>query len=234
MYLIARSVWAVERGPLLFAVAGVTFMLLLGLYLAGWLGGASGASTVNFSPHALLDYLPVWVVEAVFALTIWRWILRTQEASLAADNGGRVPQTLVLMIWLTLDVFMVIVGGGFLAHMDTPWAQMSTAKLSPAHLVTFIAVMPAYVVFGIASWLFALTRLPEFARGKTDHFLVITFAPFMFLPVFDPQDLIHSLDPNRSLYLVVYWTVIIAWTANIGWLLTKLFRHLLVKLSDSR
>lgn len=232
MQLITKHVWAVERGPLLFAVTGVSIMLLLGLYLAGWLGGATGASAEGFAPRNLTDYLPIWVVEAGFSLILWRWIVRTQETSLAADDGGQVPQAFLLMIWLMLDTFMVIVGGGFLAHMDTPWAQMSTAKLSPAHLVTFIAVMPAYIVFGVASWLFAFTRLPEFTKGKLDHFVIITLAPFMFLPVFDPQDLIHSFDPNHNLYLVVYWTVTIAWTANIGWLLMKLFRYILVELSN--
>ncbi|PKO84318.1 MAG: hypothetical protein CVU17_03990 [Betaproteobacteria bacterium HGW-Betaproteobacteria-11] len=234
MQLIAKRVWAAERGPLLFAVTGVSVMLLLGLYLAGWLGGQlAEAVPAAFVPRSMTDYLPVWIVEAGFSLILWRWIVRTQGASLAAESG-QVSQAFLLLIWLALDMFMVIIGGGFLAHMDTPWAQMSTAKLSPAHLVTFIAVMPAYIVFGVASWLFAFTRLPEFAQGKLDHFVVITLAPFMFLPVLDPQDLIHSFDPNHNLYLVVYWTVTIAWTANIGWLLMKLFRYILAKLQNPR
>lgn len=233
--LITNPVWKIERGPLLFAVAGVSVMLLLGLYLAGWIGSETAASSREaFSAGSMMSYLPIWFVETGFALTLWRRIWRTRDIALVAAGDNHVPQAFLLMIWLALDMCMVIAGGGVLAHMDAPWAQIGTATISPAHLVTFIAVIPAYIVFGVASWLFARTRLPEFAEGNLDHFVIVTIAPFMFLPIFDPQVLMHALDLNSNLYLVIYWTVTLAWTANVGWLLMKLFRYVLVQISETR
>lgn len=230
--LITNAVWAVERGLLFFSVAGVFVMFLLGLYFAGWIGNETAASSREaFSAGSMLNYLPIWFAETGFALILWRRIWQTQGAAHAAADGKHVTQAFLLMVWLGLDLLMVIAGGGFFAHMDAPWVQMSTASISPAHLVTFITVIPAYIVFGVASWLFARTRLPEFAKGNFDHFVIVTIAPFMFLPTFDPQVLVHSLDPNSNLYLAIYWTVMLAWTANVGWLLMKLFRYALLQLS---
>lgn len=233
--LITRATWAVEQGSLLIAVAGVAVMLLVGLYLAGWIGSETAAgSRESFSPGSMFGYLPIWLAEAMFTLFLWRRIWQTQNvANMAAGGDKRVAQAFLLMIWLSLDLLMVVFGGGLLAHMDAPWVQMSTAAISPAHLVTFIAVMPAYIVFGVSSWLFARTRLPEFAKGNLDHFVIVTIAPFMFLPAFDPQDLIHSLDPNSNLYLVIYWVITIAWVVNVGWLFTKLFRYALLQFPRS-
>lgn len=234
--LITQAVWKVERGPLLFSVAGVSVMFLLGLYFAGWIGNETAASSRQaFSAGSMTAYLPVWIVESVFAVMLWRRIWQTQDAAHVATGGDKnLAQAFFLIIWLGLDLLMVVAGGGFLAHMDAPWAQMSTASISPAHLMTFITVIPAYVVFGVSSWLFAHTRLPEFARGNLVHFLIVTFAPFMFLPAFDPQDLIHSLDPNSDLYLVLYWMVTITWIANVGWLFAKLFRYVLLQFSEMK
>lgn len=233
--LITKAAWAVEQGSLLLSVTGVAVMLLVGLYLAGWIGSETVAgSRESFSPGSMLGYLPIWLAEAMFTLVLWRRIWQTQNvANMAAGGDKRVSQAFLLMIWLSLDLLMVVFGGGLLAHMDTPWVQMSTAAISPAHLVTFIAVMPAYIVFGVSSWLFACTRLPEFAKGNLDHFVIVTIAPFMFLPAFDPQDLIHSLDPNNNLYLAIYWVITIAWVVNVGWLFTKLFRYALLQFPRS-
>lgn len=233
----AKAVWKIERGPLLFSVAGVSVMFLIGLYVAGWIGDETATrSRQAFSAGSMTAYLPVWMVESVFAVMLWRQIWQTRAAAqhAAAGKGQRVAQVFLLIIWLGLDLLMVIAGGGVLAHMDTPWAQMSTASISPAHLMTFITIMPAYVVFGVSSWLFARTRLPEFARGNSGHFVIVTLAPFMFLPAFDPQDLIRSLDPNSNLYLILYWMVTITWMANVGWLFAKLFRYVLPQLSEMK
>lgn len=231
--LITNAVWVAERGPLLFSVAGVSVMFLLGLYFSGWIGNETAASSREaFSAGSMLNYLPIWFAEAGFALLLWRRIWQTQDVAHVANNDRRVSHAFLLMIWLGLDLLMVIAGGGILAHMDAPWVQLSAASISPAHLMTFITVIPAYIVFGGSSWLFARTRLPEFAKGNFDHFVIVTIAPFMFLPVFDPQDLIHSFDSNSNLYLVIYWIITIAWTANIGWLLAKLFRYALLQFSE--
>lgn len=232
---ISQAIWAAERASLLFSVAGVSVMFLVGLYLAGWIGNETAASSREaFTPGSMLGYLPIWLAEAGFALMLWRRIVRTRDPAhiATADNDKRMPQAFLLTIWLGLDLLMVIAGGGILAHMDAPWLQLSTSSISPAHLVTFITVMPAYIVFGVSSWLFARTRLPEFAKGNFDHFVIVTIAPFMFLPALDPQDLTHSLDPSSNLYLVIYWVVTIAWTANIGWLFAKLFRYALLQLPE--
>lgn len=234
--LITNAVWKIERGPLVFSVAGVSVMFLLGLYFAGWIGNETAASSrQSFSAGSMAAYLPVWIGESVFAVMLWRQIWQTQDAAHAAVGKDKhVAQAFLLIVWLGLDLLMVIAGGGVLAHMDAPWAQMSAASISPAHLMTFIAVMPAYIVFGVSSWLFARTRLPEFAKGNLGHFLIVTFAPFMFLPAFDPQDLIHSLNPNSDLYLVLYWMITITWIANVGWLLAKLFRYVLLQFPEMK
>jgi len=203
------------------AMVGVAVAFVVGLYLAGWISADDDAkSRAAFETVGVTGYLLLWSGQALFAGLLWRHIVHGREQ--APTHGAQVGSAFVLLLWIFLHLVVVLAGGGVLAHMDRPWTQLGTEMISPAHLVTFISVMPSYVVVGGSSYLYAKTHLPDFARANKRIMLVVFGGPFMFVPAFDPQLLLHTMDPGGMVSLAAYWIVTIGWGASLGWLLTRL------------
>jgi hypothetical protein len=211
------------------AVAGVAAAFAVGLYLAGWLDADdAAASRAAFASVGIKGYLLIWCSEALFAGLLWRRIARGRDA--AASDGARAGSAFVLLLWIFLHLLVVMAGGGFLAHMDRPWNQLGTEMISPAHLMTFISVMPSYLVVGGSAYLYARVHIPEFANANRRLMLVVFGGPFMFVPAFDPQFLLHTLDPGGIASLTAYWIVTIGWAAGVGWLLTRVGLYAMQKM----
>lgn len=212
------------------ATVGVAAAFVIGLRVAGWISAEDdAASRATFAASSMTAYIPVWLGEALFAGLLWRTLWRGGVE--AVDNRAQVGSAFVLLMWLLLHMLVVLAGGGILAHMDRPWNQLGTEMISPAHLMTFVAVMPSYIVVGGAAYLYAKTHLPEFAHTHRRLMLIVFVGPFMFVPAFDPQLLLHTLDPGGISSLTAYWIVTIAWTASTLWLLALLGRFSLKNLS---
>lgn len=208
------------------ATVGVAAAFAIGLRLTGWIGAEdAAASRATFDITA---YLPVWLVEALFAGLLWRSLWRGGVQ--AVGDRAQVDSAFVLLAWLLLHVLVVLAGGGILAHMDRPWSQLGAEIISPAHLMTFVAVMPSYIVVGGAAYLCAKTQLPEFAHAHRRLMLIVFVGPFMFVPAFDPQLLLHTLDPGGIAVLAAYWIVVIGWSASTLWMLARLGRFAMKKM----
>lgn len=193
------------------AAVGVVVAFVIALRLAGWISTDTGPeSWLTSATSRMTAYIPVWLFEALFAGLLWRnlWLGGIEPIGDKAQAGS----AFVLLMWLILHMLVVFAGGGILAHMDRPWTQVSSEMISPAHLVTFTAVMPSYVIVGGAAYLYAKKRLPEFARSHRGLMLIVFVAPFMFVPAFDPQLLLQTLDLGNVSFLAAYWIVSMAWS----------------------
>lgn len=227
---------AVEKRPdagvqaLWIATVGVAAVFVIGLRLAGWISAEDdAASRATFATSSMTAYIPVWLIETLFAGLLWRALWRSGAE--AIGSRAQVACAFVLLSWIFLDMLVVLAGGGILAHMDRPWSQLGTEIISPAHLMTFVAVMPSYVVVGGAAYLYAKRHLPDFARSNRLYMLVVFVGPFMFVPAFDPQVLLHTLDPSGISSLAAYWIVTILWSCSTLWLLSRVGRFAMTKMS---
>ncbi|QDF97001.1 hypothetical protein CJ010_10910 [Azoarcus sp. DD4] len=236
LVIAAARLWATEAGPVIAAAAAVTAMFAVGLYLASSFGALGAELSTGVPSISLLRLIPVWLAEGGFALALWSRIRRSSDPAVELSAAEEVRRSLVLVAWLALHILAVLVTTAALGAIDTPWRDAATGAsevTSPGHVVTYVSAIPAYILAGGGAHAYARARLRRFAHLNFHHFMIVAVGPFVFLPVIDVQQLIHSFDPDAIDYLVAYWVVIAAWTTNTGWLVTKLFRHILARMPAS-
>ena len=70
-------------------------------------------------------------------------------------------------MWLGVYLFGVYWGGSFFTEQDASWHQViiRDTSFTPSHVVVFYGSFPMYIVCGVASYLYAMTRLPLYRPG---------------------------------------------------------------------
>ncbi len=137
----------------------------------------------------------------------------------------KVKQHTTLVIWIAVLTIFVFVSGGFLAHQDTAWHQISRSgdELMLARVAIYAIFYPAYLIIGGGAWLYAKTRFSanEF-NGKLKIALACaTLAPFMFLPSQDPDVMTLSSDWGNILFRGGYWAMMFIWIVSTGYIIAR-------------
>ncbi|ORU90029.1 MAG: hypothetical protein A6F71_03440 [Cycloclasticus sp. symbiont of Poecilosclerida sp. M] len=177
------------------------------MYLGDLFGYAQEESIQGVS---LLDFFKA---ELLIMLVVGVVLLNYKKVRQVTDGMGRVNRHLVLFVWVSGQVIVGFVAGGFLAHQDTPWYQAvgEAGGIMPAQAIILLVCYPAYLFFGGGAYIYTKTRLPKFLEGKKIVYLILTFAPLVFLPYYKGG---VSVAPNELLefiYLVVCWLLSTAW-----------------------
>jgi len=88
---------------------------------------------------------------------------------------------LVLTMWISVYTFAVYWAGSFFAEQDNAWHQAAIRDsiFTANHVVEFYLCFPFYTIMGSASWLYARTRLPLFAKGISLPLTLAVLGPFM-------------------------------------------------------
>ena len=84
--------------------------------------------------------------------------------------------------------------------------------------------MPAYILAGVGAFLYARTRLPQFAENISIPFLVAVVGPFMILPNVGLNEWGHTFWFMEELFTApLHWGfVVLGWTAlGLGGLLIQ-------------
>jgi methane/ammonia monooxygenase subunit C len=97
--------------------------------------------------------------------------------------------------------------------------------------------MPAYILAGVAAFLYARTRLPQFAENISIPFVIAVVGPFMILPNVGLNEWGHTFWFMEELFTApLHWGfVVLGWTAlALGGLLIQIILRLiaLTKLDD--
>jgi len=146
----------------------------------------------------------------------------------ATNPAEKVKQVMGLMMWLLVFSSFVVVSGGFLAHQDTAWHQvtLNADELIPGRLIIYSIFYPLYVIVGGAMWFYAKTRLTAHdfeVKFKIALFCII-FSPFMFLPSQDPSVMILSTDLWNIIFRSSYWALMATWISSLLYLVARLGR----------
>ena len=115
------------------------------------------------------------------AAYMWRTRDRNLDAVAPAEELRRFH---VLTQWLALYGIALFFGLSFFTEQTAVW-HMSTVRdsdFTPSNIVTFYISYPVFVVFGVAAYAYAVTRLPYFARGFSLPFMVMLVGTFMTIP----------------------------------------------------
>ena len=97
-----------------------------------------------------------------FAVTIgWIWV--TRDRNLAnLDHKLELKRYFYWMGWLVCYIWGVYYAGSYTLEQDAAWHQViiRDTSFTASHIVAFYGTFPLYITCGVASYLYAQTRLP--------------------------------------------------------------------------
>ena len=99
-------------------------------------------------------------------------------------------------------------------HHDT-WHQViiRDTSFTPSHVVVFYGSFPMYIVCGVASYLYAMTRLPLYSRGTSFPLVMAIAGPLMILPNVGLNEWGHAFWFMEELFSApLHWGFVI-----LGW-----------------
>jgi methane/ammonia monooxygenase subunit C len=173
--------------PMLLGAMAVMSAVFVGIRLYqqffAWTVGLD-STTPEFHVYWMRLLYAQFAVEGVAALSIWGWLWRTRDQNLAAlKPDEEIRRYMRLIGWLMLYVFAVY-WAEFFAEQDATWHQtvVRDTEFTPSHIPLFFGAMPVFIIMGVSSYLYARTRIPQFARAHSLPFLMAVAGPFLMLP----------------------------------------------------
>jgi len=173
--------------------------------------------------------------ELIITVTVWGVLLSYKGRRERIDGDAHVKRHLVLIVFILGQVFMGFFAGGILVHQDASWYQVvhESSEVMPSQAVILLICYPLYLFFGGGAYIYARTRLFKFTRNKAIPFLVLTFAPFSFLPYYEASMLMINRDIADLVYVLAYWLLSLSWVAiGVMYILFKSSQEILKGLSD--
>jgi methane/ammonia monooxygenase subunit C len=173
--------------PLLLGAMAVISALFLGervyqQYFA-WTAGLDSTSP-EFQTHWMSLLYAQIGLEGIAACSLWGWLWKTRDQNLAVlQPSEELRRYMRLIAWLMLYVFAVY-WAEFFAEEDATWHQtvVRDTEFTPSHIPLFFGAMPVFIIMGVSSYLYARTRIPQFARAHSVPFLIAVAGPLMMLP----------------------------------------------------
>ena len=180
-----------------------------------------------------------WVLEVILATSVWGYIWVTRDRHLdQLQPAEELRRYFRLVALIFAYVFVVYWTGSFFAEQDGAWHQVALrdTDFTPSHIPLFYLTMPLYVIAGVASFMYARTRLPEFNKRISIPFLIGVTGPFLILPVLGYNEWAHTFFFMEERFAAsVHWGfVILGWSGlALGGLLFQILRRL-AELTDVR
>ena len=121
---------------------------------------------------------------AFFAVTIgWIWV--TRDRNLAnLDPKLELKRYFYWMSWLVCYIWGVYYAGSYTLEQDAAWHQViiRDTSFTASHIVAFYGTFPLYITCGVASYLYAQTRLPLYSQATSFALVAAVVGPMFILP----------------------------------------------------
>jgi methane/ammonia monooxygenase subunit C len=169
-----------------------------------------------------------WIIEFSLAALIWGYILKTRDKDVFNISAQEeLKRYFTLLAYLVCYTFIVYWAASFFAEQDASWHQVTVrdTDFTPSHIVLFYGTMPAYILAGVSAFLYARTRLPQFAENISIPFVIAVVGPFMILPNVGLNEWGHTFWFMEELFTApLHWGfVVLGWTAlALGGLLIQI------------
>jgi methane/ammonia monooxygenase subunit C len=119
-----------------------------------------------------------------FAVTIgWIWV--TRDRNLAnLDHKLELKRYFYWMGWLVCYIWGVYYAGSYTLEQDAAWHQViiRDTSFTASHIVAFYGTFPLYITCGVASYLYAQTRLPLYNQATSFALVAAIVGPMFILP----------------------------------------------------
>ena len=148
---------------------------------------------------------------------MWGYLILTRDRHLNKITPElELKRYFYLTGWLVAYTFPVYFTGSFFAEHDGVWHQtvLRDTPVTPSHIVLFYACIPIYLFFGVGSFLYAITRLPAFAKGISLMHAIAVAGPFLILPNVGFNEWGHAYFFTEEIFgHPLHWGfVVLGWT----------------------
>ena len=207
---------------------GVTFSVMGGLatiYLAArvyqqmfaWSAGMDSTNPVFDTYWMTLLYTELSVL-AIAAAVVWSYLWFSRDRHLdKIEPKTELKRYFNLVSWILCYVFAVYFTASFFGEEDASWHQVVVRDTSftPSHIILFYLTIPLYIILGIGSYLYAMTRLPQFAKAISVPFVIGVAGPFLILPNLGFNEWGHAFWLMEELFIApLHWGfVVLGWSA---------------------
>jgi len=156
-----------------------------------WYEGVYGwsAGLDSFAPEFetyWMNFLYIeFVLETATAGILWGYIWKTRDRKVASITPREeLRRHFTHWTWLVSYAIAVYYGASYFTEQDGTWHQtiVRDTDFTPSHIIEFYLSYPIYIITGVASFLYARTRLPAYQNGLSLMYLVSVVGPFMILP----------------------------------------------------
>jgi len=156
-----------------------------------WYEGVYGwsAGLDSFAPEFetyWMNFLYIeMVAEIVTASVLWGYIWKTRDRKvMSITPREELRRHMTHWTWLVMYGIAVYYGASYFTEQDGTWHQtiVRDTDFTPSHIIEFYLAYPIYIITGVASLLYAKTRLPAYQQGLPLQYLVAVIGPFMILP----------------------------------------------------
>ena len=173
-----------------------------------WYEGVYGwsAGLDSFAPEFetyWMNFLYIeMVLEVVTASVLWGYIWKTRDRKvMSITPREELRRHFTHWVWLVMYGIAIYYGASYFTEQDGTWHQtiVRDTDFTPSHVIEFYLSYPIYIITGVASFLYAKTRLPTYQQGLPLQYLVSVIGPFMILPNVGLNEWGHTFKTGSSL-----------------------------------
>lgn len=206
---------------LTFLAVGVLCAIYIGLRMYQQAYGLSAGLDVT-SPAFDRYWLTLLKVELpvilVSSFSAWTWLWLTRDRKLAQlKPREELRRHFNFVLWAVVYTFTFYWTGSFFTEQDAVWHQtvIRDTSFTPSHIVLFYACIPIYLFFGVGGFLYAMTRIPQFARGVSIPLVLAVLGPALILPNLGYNEWGHAYWLTEEVFShPLHWGfVVLGWNA---------------------
>ena len=162
-------------------------LVVLARWYQGWAAWDYGTDSTHpdFQKYWMtLFYVQMTLFPIILVISMGTiWFTRDKNLkALSAENELKRWMFFIGMLFVYAWCF--VFAGSFFAEQDAAWHQVVVRDTSftPSHIILFYGMFPLFIILGFSTFIWAITRIPIFAKGWSIPLLIISFGPMMVLP----------------------------------------------------
>jgi len=158
------------------------------------------------------------ILEVVTASILWGYIWKTRDRNvMSITPREELRRHFHHWVWLVMYGIAIYFGASYFTEQDGTWHQtiVRDTDFTPSHIIEFYLSYPIYIITGVASFLYAKTRLPAYQDGLALQYMVSVIGPFMILPNVGLNEWGHTFWFMEELFVAPlhYGFVFFGWAA---------------------
>ncbi|MGH8652862.1 MAG: bacterial ammonia monooxygenase, subunit AmoC [Gammaproteobacteria bacterium] len=200
-------------------------------HVYGWSAGLD-AFAPEFHTYWMNFLYIEFILEVTTAALLWGYLYRSRDRHLdQLHPREELRRHMHHFVWLLAYGIAIYWGASYFTEQDGTWHQTITrdTDFTPSHVIEFYLSYPIYIITGGGAFMYARTRLPQFSKGWSLAYLVLTVGPFMILPNVGLNEWGHTFWWMEELFVAPlhYGFVFFGWMAlAVSGVLLQVFTRL--------